>query len=264
MPYTENPLTGPYAERLPLARAPLVKVLAQVRFNDVLKIKQEGFIADFQERLRRDYPDFSGEQTFALAIGPSGPQNVTPGKVWRFVNAEDNWRVSLEHNFVALETRAYVSRDEFMKRLREVLVAVSECFEPSFARRVGVRYVDRVEEPQFADLKDLVRSKMLGVVRSELHAHLSQAMSEAVFTTHEGKLSVRWGMLPPQGTYDPTTISPIDAPSWILDLDSYSEERSGFEVERLVSVAEGLARRAYTFFQWSVTEEFLTTYGADP
>lgn len=264
--FNNNPFSGPFPEEVPLSRAPLVRVLAQIRFVDVLKIKDEEFIADFQERLRKEYPDFNLEQTSKITMGPSGPQKVEQGKVWRFSNLDGNWRVSLEPNFVALETLKYVSRGDFLERLERVLAAVREHFEPAFARRVGVRYVDRIVDPEFSQVSKLVRNEMLGIVRSDVHEHTEHTISQAIFTAPEGKLNARWGMLPPEGVHDPMVMEPVEGKSWILDIDvfhEFSEERAEFEVGKLTDVAHQLATRAYTFFRWSVTDEFLKAYGRE-
>ena len=48
---------GPAAQKVSLTRAPLVNVIAQVRFPAVMKIEADsGFVATFQESIRKDYP----------------------------------------------------------------------------------------------------------------------------------------------------------------------------------------------------------------
>jgi len=249
---------------VPLIRAPLVRVLAQIRFVDVLKINDDKFIANFQERLREEYPDTKREQTSSIVIGPTGPEKIERGQVWRFEDLDTNWRVSLEQNFVALETTKYESRSDFMKRLEIVLAAVSECFDPTLARRVGIRYVDRIEEPEFSRMSELVRPEMLGIVQPNVHEHVEHTMSSATFAAPEGRLGARWGMLPAGQTHDPAIMAPGTGKSWVLDIDAFrelSKERLKFDVENLIDVTGGLAGRAYTFFRWSVTDKFLEAYG---
>ena len=57
-----DPLFGDEPDRVHLERAPLVRVLAQVRFPKILKISDDTHIADFQEQIRRDYPLFAKDQ----------------------------------------------------------------------------------------------------------------------------------------------------------------------------------------------------------
>ena len=48
---------GPAVQEVSLTRAPLVNVIAQVRFPAVMKIEADsGFVATFQESIRKDYP----------------------------------------------------------------------------------------------------------------------------------------------------------------------------------------------------------------
>lgn len=259
-----DPFSGPFSKEVPLTRAPLVSVLSQIRFVDILKIDDENFIADFQEVLRDDYPDFKREHTSSILIGPSGPQKVEQGQVWRFANLEQTWRISLEHNFVALETTKYESRSDFMERLERVIKAVADCFRPAFARRIGIRYVDRIEGPEFNRVNELVRDEMVGIARPYLHDNIAQSMSHAIFNAKEGKLNARWGIVPAGETHDPNIVASVSGKSWLLDIDAFrefSDERLSFEAEPLTEIAHNLAARAYTFFNWSVTPEFLKTYG---
>ena len=51
-----QPLGGPSPAEVSLSAAPLVRVLAQGRFPDVLKIDAKDTVAGFQEEIREDYP----------------------------------------------------------------------------------------------------------------------------------------------------------------------------------------------------------------
>ena len=61
---------GPSVQEVPLARAPLVNVIAQVRFPAVMKIEDSAFVANFQEAIRKDYPILRPERQLGVLIGP--------------------------------------------------------------------------------------------------------------------------------------------------------------------------------------------------
>lgn len=51
-----NPLIDPPPPEVPLKSAPLIRVIAQVRFPPILSIEKQEFVASFQEAIRDKYP----------------------------------------------------------------------------------------------------------------------------------------------------------------------------------------------------------------
>lgn len=259
----DNPLTAPPPAEVPLPRAPLVRVIAQVRFPLIISIERREFIAPLQEVLRASYPVLRSEQTQELAVNLRGPTPPAAQTVWRFSDVEGHWRVSLAPEFIALETTAYTRRTDFMSRLRDVVQALHEHVGLKVVDRLGLRYIDRVEGPDFKDIAQLVRSEMLGIATTPLAAHVRHSLCETLLELKGASLLARWGNLPPDATVDPAAIEPIQVPSWILDLDMFSAESFDFELEPLMDRAHSHAERLYTFFRWAVTEEFLRRYGGN-
>ncbi|MDW7712620.1 MAG: TIGR04255 family protein [Deferrisomatales bacterium] len=260
-----NPLTSAPPKEIPLANAPLVRVIAQVRFPLIASIERESFIAPFQEGIRRNYPVLRQEHEVGIVFGQAGVSGGPSKPVWRFHDAEGIWRVSLAPEFVALETKVYVSRSDFLSRLRTVLEAVRKHIDPQVADRLGIRYVDRIIGPDVEDFRTLVRSELAGILSTELGAHVRHALSENLFTLPDGlgSLLARWGRVPEQATVDPAVIDPLDVPSWILDLDAFVSGGLPFEPDALSKRAQRFAERIYAFFRWAVTEEFLRRYGGE-
>src|SRR5690348_7017136 len=126
-------VAAPFGEELvdevPLEPAPLVKVIAQLRFPPVLSIAHDNYIGSFQERVRGRYPVLRPEMNIEALIGPEGVQQQQT-RVWRFHDVDDAWSVVLSTGFVALETVRYTSRDDFIDRLGEVFDALNAMAEP--------------------------------------------------------------------------------------------------------------------------------------
>ena len=93
-----RPLGGPPPDEIPLANAPLERVIAQVQFAPIAKIEDRNFVAGFQEAMRVKYPFFEieSEQVLQIVPGPAG-QTFLPRQrpVYRFGDAARNWRISL-------------------------------------------------------------------------------------------------------------------------------------------------------------------------
>lgn len=263
----DNPLVGPPPREVPLTKAPLVRVIAQVRFGQILSIGNADFIAPFQEAIRRQYPVLQPERTLLEIRGQGDVKASTSVTAWRFFDASKSWRASLAPDFLALEALegSYASRDDFIMRFERLLQALEQHIDPRVIVRLGVRYIDRVTGSNLEDLPSLVYPEVAGVLASSLAGHAGQALSESIFLLpdDEGRLRARWGLVPANATVDPSAMAPIGDRSWILDLDAFVEMSKPLDVENVTKHARVFAERIYAFFRWVVTPEFLARYGGD-
>ena len=258
-----DPLFGGEREEIPLPDAPLKRVLCQIRFADIISIRQDEFIAPFQERIRSEYPIFRKDAVQSLQMSPERIEASTD-VIHRFIDSDDVWRVSLSKEFISLETMKYVSRKDFLDRLRFALDSAALTIRPSHVLRVGMRYVDQVAIDAATDMSKMLRPEMGWATNSDLSGHIKHTISEVACTAKEGALLARWGLLPENGTHDPDMMSPINEKSWFFDMDmstDYMRKAQRFDVETITSSAEALASRCYAFFRWAVTDDFLTKFG---
>jgi uncharacterized protein (TIGR04255 family) len=260
----QNPLTDPTPPEVPLPNAPLERVIAQVRFTKILKLGVEASLIPFQEIVGTEFPDFDREQIHQLTIGPEGVvPSQEPSVRWRFADATNDWTVSLAPDFVALETTRYSSREDFLARFRRILGAVESAFSPSLMTRVGVRYIDRIDAAALADIEQLVRPEVAGVLKLPFARDAAEhALSEHIFEVGEARILARWGILRAGSTVDPAVIKPRPDQSWLLDLDMFRASKRAFEPDALIAEARSFTERLYCFFRWSVTPAFLSRYGA--
>lgn len=260
-----NPLIALPPKEIPLHNAPLVRVIAQVRFPVIASIDKREFIASFQEALRDIYSVLRPEKTQNLVVRPQGVTPAPPQMVWRFNDIDGKWRVSLAPNFIALETTSYSSRSDFIERFRVALEALNEHIGPRIVERFGLRYIDRVVGQEVGDIARLVRPEMIGILATPMAAYAQQLLSASLFTIPgtKAQLLARWGQIPSHHTVDHTAIEPVADPSWILDLDMFSMGPYLFKTEVLIAEARTYAERIYTFFRWAVSDEFLRRYKGD-
>lgn len=261
-----SPFTGESPVEVPLSRAPLVKVLAQVKFPVNAKIDTVEGVAGFQEAMRSDYPVMRQEQLAPMGLPLGFPLVPTQGAVWRLSTINDEWTVVLARDFVALETNKYTTRADFLARLRTLLEAmVTADLTPVVTDRLGVRYIDRIEgEDMLGDLSDLVRPEVLGVAEVELPEGSMMVVSAAQTHLQVAGMEIRanWGLLPPNAGMLPG-LDAIDAKSWVFDVDVYSEQRKPFTVDDVLVDAAQAAEHAYSLFVWAVTPEFLRRHGGE-
>ena len=262
----------PIAEVL-LPRAPLVRVIAQVRFPSILAIRDPDKVAVFQEALRETYPHLSRDQAHRIELTARESPNVHQEIIWRLAEREQDprWQVSLGVDFVALDTSDYHSRRDFLDRLRAAVIAVEAAFRPAEVKRLGVRYIDRLTDEAVERVDELFRPEILGIMRPvedtlpALGDSIIHLMNEAQFLApNGGRIQGRWGKLPPNTTYDPNSLDPVPKPSWVLDLDMFTSEPQAFASEELLRTATDFAECLYWLFRRMVTKEFLHFYGGEP
>ena len=263
---SDDPLFGEVPASMPLASAPLVRVLAQVRYSKISKISDESYIADFQEELRSRYPHVQADKVQAVELRVSGDEiehQATETTVWRFFDPERVIRISLATDFITLETAKYISRQDFLERMHIILSALTKSISPPLVERVGFRYVDRLVGQGFlSELSNFIRSDLLNVMQPNLAKHIEVSMSEVVGNTAEGKLIARYGLAPKGFSHDADIAPPVDEASWVLDIDSLSTNCASTQLEPdfLCSELDKVAARAYAFFRWSVTDEFMNRF----
>lgn len=256
----DNPFEITNLEEVPLPNAPLVRVIAQVRFPPIMSIEDSKFFGHFQEALRSDYPLMKTEKR--IAVNLLNPKDKREEAVWRMFDKSEEWRITLAPDFLAVETTNYKSRDNFFAEFNKALSCLTEYIKPTVCERIGVRYIDQIIGTEFKNISNLVRPEVLGIYQSSLKEHISSSLRQTVFSIDKDiKLSARWGVLATNQTYDPSSVAPKNEESWILDLDAFSDLKREFDHKQIADVAVRLATQAYHFFRWSVKDEFLETYG---
>lgn len=266
-----QPLRPTSVGEVHLPQTPLASVIAQVRFPRLLSIGQADTAAAFQEVLRQAYLHLVQEHVHHVTVGEGASPGVSHASIWRLADQPEHpdWRVSLDQGFVALDTRRYVSRDDFLERLALVLHAVEDAFGPASATRLGVRYIDRMTGNAVRRADELLAQKVLGVASQSsdqpdgLAGAIVHLMTQAQFRAPNGNLvHARWGKMPPNATHDQDVLDPVEETSWILDMDMYTSSPSEFATAELVGTARSFAECLYWLFREIVTDDFLVYYGA--
>lgn len=262
-----TPLGGkPPAERH-LQRAPLERVIAQIRFPVILKIEDQSAVSQFQEAIRSDYPVLQEmqTQTVQIQIGPSGPTAFpVTSRNWQFSDTSGTWKITLARDALTIESTSYESRADLLARWGVAISSLDAAFRPTIVQRIGSRYIDRVTGEHFKSFESLINPKLLGSTLADLKAHVKYSLCEASIEIEEGDLLLRWGVMPPMMSPDPSAILQLPHESFILDIDVWSTEQREFDCGDLLAAFHRLAERAYSVFRFAVTEEFLKVYEGKP
>lgn len=264
-----QPLTTAPPKEVPLPRAPLVRVIAQIRFPPILTILHPDKVATFQEELRDIYPNLNKEQAYQVNLDADQAPQVSGDLIWRLSEGGQSpcWRVSLSTSFVALETTDYKNRKDFHERLRRVVSSLEKTFNPTEVNRLGIRYIDQLKGDAVSRIHDLIKPEVLGILRpmSASPMTISRAtenvFTQAIFQAKEGFITGRWGNIAPNTTYAPNLLEPIQEPSWVLDLDMFTQDTQPFKCTKLINIGKSFSARIYSVFREMITDEFLKFYG---
>lgn len=264
-----QPLSGPPPKEIPLPRAPLARVIAQVNFPEILAIRNPDKVAAFQEAIRTTYPVLNQERVNEIVVQPNVAPEVRTGLIWRFQDRETQpqWRASLAVGYVALETTAYLSRSDFLDRLRGIVASAESAFKPAETKRIGIRHINRLTDEAVDRIEALIQPKVLGIIGPDrepptsLRGSIIHLVTEAQLLAEEGNIQARWGSLPANATIDPAALEPINKPSWVIDLDMFSTTPQPFISAELHATSVRFAERIYSVFREMVTDEFLRFYG---
>lgn len=249
-----------------LSRAPLARVLAQLRFEQLAVLNSARVTDSLTDALSSLYPfmETSAEINMVIAQGQVAPQ-ATPTTVWKFRSADKAATVSLSNGSLAFETTNYRGRSAFCRDLIQLASTFEEAIHVPNYTRLGIRYTNRVSEVEvIGNLAEMVRREVLGISGASFDeaTTLQHALSQASLATSNGDgLLAQWGIMPPGGTFDPS-LPALTAKSWVLDIDAfYANQEIHSTAKEIERHSHRLASRAYSFFRWAVTEDFLTHFG---
>jgi uncharacterized protein (TIGR04255 family) len=210
-----------------------------VRFAPIYALEQPGSVAEFQKCLGRRYVAREVPREI-----PKGRGKAT-GSTWLFHDNERGWTVSITSTSLGLEATTYVDFDDFVGELKQVLRDLEEIFEPQTEVRLGVRYVNRIEDERLPKrgIAFFVNEQLAGPVGKGLGNELHHSLCELRFRERETWVALRHGLI------EPTT--------YLLDFDHFAEGERDFspnDIVHRVNRFHGLIER---LFVWALSERYL-------
>jgi len=261
-----TPLGDEPLEEIHLGSAPLVRVIAQLRFPQLASMADDAVAHALAREVRGDYPLFEETREVSLVIAGAtiSQQEQMTSPVWRLQTTDGNWLVTLGRGSLSLEALAYSGRRDFCERLARLANVFIRIAEPPRFDRFGIRYINRVTDASMvAIMPKLIRPEIMGAATLELpdDATLHHSLLEVQLNQGAHSMLVRSGILPAGTTIDPA-VPATNLKSWILDIDSAVNEASAIPVGGVKELSEDLAARAYRFFRYAVTYDFLRAFEA--
>jgi uncharacterized protein (TIGR04255 family) len=260
-------MTREPGDKRKLQKSPLIAVLTEVRFAPILTIQD--FIPTIQDRLRRSgFPGFNSSTVHQFQIGPNGQPSLQAVSRWVFTSQDNSQILSLTAEGISLQTTAYDDFEAFLLLVKDAVEVVSRVIEPSYADRIGLRYVDavlNVGESLSHYFNETVLSftaEQLGVISLLFSQHIAAK-------TEVGHLQIRMNQVENVPLLPPDLITPelanVAVPREgvhaILDIDSSDEGRSDFAWEAIEERLWTVHSYASSAFWKSITQEARDTWG---
>jgi uncharacterized protein (TIGR04255 family) len=184
-----------------------------------------------------------------------GAQNVRETKTsgWRFASADGAWVITLMPDNFSLETSAYTTwTDDFAPRLSALIDAVAAHVEPTFEQRIGLRYVDRIDELGLTELetwKRYLRPEVLGLV---LHPELGPGVR-----SYQQQLAIELAEGVMAGLRHGPVVEPGGVVDYQLDYDIFRQGGRAFDAAAIKAAAAQFNMYALQLFQATVSDELL-------
>lgn len=250
------PLNFPHQPDIRLANAPLAEVICQVRFPPILRIADED-PSGFQERIRNRFPLVELEHGLLVrlpGLGAKGEPAAEPQtRIFRFHSQDRLTAVSLAVDFFALSTKAYVDWDSFADNLRLATRAVTQVYRPTYATRIGLRYVNQFTRANtgcetIRELLEILRPELTAHAHNEIWGDAIQMDCRLLLADEPAKLTLGTRYAQEDGE-----------PVFVLDLDYYVEGQ--LSLKRLVEQCAKFNQVIYRAFRWAIRDDRLPVFG---
>lgn len=263
-----RPFTGDTNRKVRLDAAPLQLVIVQIQWPEHTRLTSsfDTAVKSFSSELK-GFPLANTASEAEFKISPDGIEQVQGGVSYEYSSADGIWTVHLNQKFLSLSCGAYPDYkfQDLLDKLEPILHAVHKCLGIEVISRVGVRYVNRVEnEDNIADLNQHFKSEALGYQFLDvpegitLHGSLSQALYEL----NGIALNVRSGLMAPGQTPD-QALAPLEKRAWALDLDAFQVTNQRFSLNSVMETVGNLSDTCYDFFKYVLLEAGETAFGGN-
>jgi uncharacterized protein (TIGR04255 family) len=252
---------------LHLRHAPLIYVVAQVRFSAVVAI--EKYVPEIQEQLRhKGFPRFLKAQVQEMALQIDAAPKFSTSDRFEFQDKDASIGIVLQSNSVAVHTNRYLNYESFEEHIKTALMAVNRVVGISLSERIGLRYVNLIRLKSNEAWREYLHEGLLGLDSASAGVENWLSNSQFIGKTEVGQLAVRCSRSSQPFPLDLLTNTlayslelPKDEIVTTLDFDHYIEQITDFKVAKAISTLEQLHESLDQVFMAAVTSDALTKWG---
>jgi len=250
----------PHSQRVIYERCPLAEVVAQLKFQPILRIDSEAPAA-FQETIRATYPQYANvPQPLPVGVPPNTPPQIVSmmqglgaahlGTRHRFASQDGRWEVFLARESLELRTIKYDRWEDFRQRLEQLRESLQRIYAPGAYLRIGLRYVDVIRRSALG-LQDVPWSELLtphiaGVLASpELAPSIDGTGSQTHCSLGDNTFLTIKALLVKHATEGPELCFMIDA-------DFHTHQTT--EIADAANRLDGFNQMGWRFFRWCIQQ----------
>lgn len=257
----------PDSQRVVFGQNTLHEVICQLRFPPILSIVSAE-PADFQERIRGEYPFYRREDKpavpseLAVLLRKIGAAMPSPKPTHRFFVEEDDpsTSIALTAEFVALSTRAYGRWEDFRLAVARMQAALEDVYKPAPYTRIGLRYMNVINRQHLGldgrPWKDLINPTLLGLLASDEMAdrvHACTTEAEIRLTDDPGSVvKLRHGLGETEEHED----------VYLLDGDFATTNRT--KADNVSRILDAFHDAAGNLFRWGITPDLREALQPNP
>lgn len=243
------------------SRNPLELVVAELRFNTILRIEESKGVPEFQDLVRDEYPLFDERLSRDLRFKPGTNElQVRDSKQFIFSTDDRTMSISLSVQSLAVESKRYLHHGEFLKGVEKAINALSKVYSPIKPIRLGLRYVNKVGTADLAaerkaiEWHDVISEKVLpslDILELGMQTQLRTVIRAPV---DHGFLTLRIGK----------SLGPAEEQRYDIDIDRYIEGH--FEIQDVIPTLRKFSEDCYFVFVSTIgpaTREWLEREAPD-
>jgi uncharacterized protein (TIGR04255 family) len=245
----------PAADVVCLQKAPLVQVIAQVRFGSQSVLGTHEGAGAVHDVLADMYPRLLAEQQQLVTMTPSG-STVASVPQYRMTDLNRAWSVVLGTEQLAVETSDYTNWTDLRSRLDAALRAVMDLTKLRVRERVGLRYINQIPPADNGLFHGRIRPALLGPASEEnWQRHITSMIGQVVARDKDAQLLLRVGLATQPPTM-PTAVASIVANGFQVDIDCFNDQPSEFDIDETLEYFDQLNDVSYRCFCWAVSEDY--------
>lgn len=223
-----------------LPHAPLMKVIAQVKFDGQSVLSTHDGVSLFRDQLRQKYPRLLSEQQQTFTAGPGGITSTAVPQ-WRLTDLSGDWSCVVGPEQLTLETKTYSKWADMRERIEEALDGLGEVGQLQVRERVGLRYVNHVQPGEGGSFLSQVSSDLLGLVgQPSWNQALTTSLSQTVARDGSAQLALRYGT--GVGVIEPSNL-------FVIDIDCADEQPDKYDKIDILSCFDSFNDVAYRCFR---------------
>ncbi len=234
----------------PLKFPPLQEVAFEVNFSPHLRVEDR--IADFQDEIKDQFPDYNAEVVLRLPAGIYTTSRrreehpVQPVKTHAFLSVNGRRAVKVSTVNLNLIVQDYLHFDDYLKSASRCLNVAFDKFQIREIYRVGLRYINSIKvEPLNGRFN--VAKYVRPVLSQDLQSKADTFLAETTEAYADRKLTARSGLL---GIEDSSEYG-----KYVIDLDCFSEKKQVIEqIDKILLNFHDLIEKR---FHESVTDRYL-------